>query len=142
MPIKTRSMTKSVSQEKKINVKSKPKASKVRIQTIIEPQNISKMHTEVIMKDALTGVTTKPGKPPVDILTGSELFARGLTLTPICSRGNYWRKVVPVTKTELFNLERADDLRGKWAVAPDGWCWRARSGKCYFWFDWFELEKM
>jgi hypothetical protein len=137
MPIQTRSMTKSVISlilENKSNVKSKPKvkASKVRIQQTVEPQNTFKMQTEVIMKDALTGVATKPSKPSDEIITDSELNAKDiiihtqveiLTDSELNARGlttnyshDFQRKVVPATKICSIN----GDLSGKWTVAPDG----------------------
>ena len=141
MPVQTRSMTKtamSLSVKKERNVKSKPKAPKtpkVRILKLVD-QNINnnKICTEVIMASS-SGVT-KPTKPLADILSESELNAAGLTTNQSI---NGWRKVIPAIELELLVIVDKD-IRGKWAVAPDGWYWKAYSEKCYYWFDWFELE--
>lgn len=142
MPVQTRSMTKAAMSlsVKKRNVKSKPKAPKapkVRIQKVVDQNfNNNKICTEVIF--ASSHGVTKPTKPLADILSESELNAVGLTTNQSI---NGWRKVIPASELEFLIIANKD-VRGKWAVAPEGWYWKAYSEKCYFWFDWFELERI
>lgn len=138
MPVQTRSMTKTASSlPVKENVKSEPKAPNVKIQKVVD-QNINnkKICTEVII--ASSRGLTKPTKHLADILTETQLNAVGLTTNQSI---NGLRKVIPASELE-FLIVANKDLRGKWAVAPDGWYWKAYSEKCYFWFDWFELERI
>jgi hypothetical protein len=128
----------SLPEKKKRNVKSEKMASNPRILSVVKQKNTSKINTEVIMKDELSGVVTKPTKPKADILTKSELKARGLT--PNSLQGKK-RKVIPANELEWL-VKININVKGKWAVAPDGWYWHECSEKRYFWFDWFELRKM
>ena len=82
-----------------------------------------------------TKKTPKPTKPLAEVLTEAELTKRGLSPD---GEVDGWRKVIPAPELDLL----CKDLRGKWAVAPEGWYWKAFSEKSYFWFDWFELRKI
>ena len=80
----------------------------------------------------------KETKPLVNILTTEELEARGLTKNH--SEGK-WKKVIKASELDML-VTTTEDVREKWAVAPDGWYWKEFSQKCYYWLEWFELERI
>lgn len=135
----TRSMTKSetvqsASSQRKQKVSNSPKPTILHA-TTPKAESRGKISTEVLFVRDLKNVP-KATKPLAEILTSDELEARGLNKTH--SEGG-WRKVIKASELDIL-VTASKDVRDKWAVAPDGWYWKAYSEKCYFWFDWFELE--
>jgi hypothetical protein len=76
-------------------------------------------------------------EPIAEILTEAELKERGLNP----DENIRWRKVIPASELDIL-VTAGNDVRGKWAVAPEGWYWKEFSKKCYYWFDWYELRKI
>ena len=121
-----------------VNTKSNAKVIKPTIKHLVIPKTEpKKICTEVIMASS-TNKVPKPTKPLADILTEAELASRGLSPD---GEVDGWRKVIPASELDMLVIA-GKDVRGKWAVAPDGWYWKAFSEKAYFWFDWFELREI
>jgi len=82
-------------------------------------------------------MNVKSSPPPVIVVTHEELIDRGYV--PYQSDNGY-RKVIH--GLELDILLASNDVKNKWIIAPDGWYWKEYREKCYFNFEWFELEEI
>jgi len=126
-----------------VNNKSKAKTvlkknPKPVIKHVITPKTEkNKICSEVIIVSDPKNIP-KLTKPLAEIFTEAELKERGLS--PNASVDG-WRKVIPASELDIL-VTAGKDVRGKWAVAPEGWYWKAFSEKAYFWFDWFELREI
>jgi hypothetical protein len=120
----------------KAKVKTVPK--KPVIKHVITPKTeTNKICSEVIIVSDPKNIP-KLSKPLAEIFTEAELKERGLS--PNASVDG-WRKVIPASELDIL-VTAGKDVRGKWALAPEGWYWKAFSEKSYFWFDWFELREI
>ena len=126
-----------------VNNKSKAKtnnakAIKPTIKHLITPKTEkNKICSEVIIVSDPKNIP-KLSKPLAEIFTEAELKERGLSPD---GEVDGWRKVIPASELDMLVIA-GKDVRGKWAVAPDGWYWKEFSEKAYFWFDWFELREI
>jgi len=145
MTVQTRSMTKRanldvVNPVNKTDSDIDKKSDYPEILGVICDETIpsNKTCAEVVFKNLKTGKIKSPNnpKPIVDVLSTKELEEKGLS--PYCLV-NGFLKVVPFSELDiLVTLDK--DVNDKWVVAPEGWQWKKYSEKCYFWFDWYELE--
>jgi hypothetical protein len=135
----TRSMSnKPAAVKTNANAKAKTVPKKSTIKHLVIPKTEQKkICTEVIMVSS-TNKDPELTKPLADILTEAELKEIGLS--PNCDVDE-WRKVIPASELDIL-VTAGKDTKDKWAVAPEGWYWKAFSEKAYFWFDWFELRKI
>lgn len=132
--IKTKTVKSAPSQRKqKVNNSPTPTIKHAKNPKSDSPGKIS---TEVVFVTDFKNIP-KATKPLADILTSDELEARGLK--PDTKLNGKWKKVIKASELDIL-VTASKDVRDKWAVAPDGWYWKAYSEKCYFWFDWYELE--
>lgn len=121
-----------------VNTKSKAKTLKPTIKHLITPKTeTKKICTEVIVVSEPKNIP-KLSKPLAEVLTEAELKKRCLSPD---GEVDGWRKVIPASELDIL-VTAGKDMRDKWAVAPEGWYWKAFSEKSYFWFDWFELRKI
>lgn len=144
MPVQTRSMTSSTNSRTKNVQKNVTKTSKNNIKPIkvtfitikeneCEDENeLQQLQPNVFNQEVCN--------PTADVLTTEELTHRNLTPDSRDPSGK-WRIVINATEVEfLIAANNYNKLRGKWAVAPDGYYWQYFSEKCYFNFDWYELR--
>jgi hypothetical protein len=140
----TRSMS---NKEEAINTKPNARAKaktvfkknpKPVIKHVITPKTeTNKICSEVFIVSEPKNIP-KLSIPLAEIFTEAELKERGLI--PNASIDG-WRKVIPATELDIL-VTAGKDVRCKWALAPEGWYWKAFSEKSYFWFDWFELREI
>lgn len=88
-----------------------------------------------VEKKIIVKTTPKASKPLVEIMSYLELCKKGLAHPDNFS---YPIKSVYTNNIDLSIYADEDD-NGKWAVAPDGWHWKAYSEECFYWF---ELERI
>lgn len=119
---------------KKNNTKPNAKYT-VKYAVIPKSKSDKTISTEIVMVDNPNS-SPETTKPSVDIVTMEELIARGLT--PDSETDGKWKKVIKTTDLDV--LLWREEYKNKWVVAPEGWYWKDYSKKCYFWFDWCELE--
>lgn len=79
----------------------------------------------------------KKPKPEATIVTLEELQALGLN--PWSFVKQKYRIVIHATHLDSVITNR-DELKGKYAIAPEGYYWKEFSEKNYYWFDWYELR--
>jgi hypothetical protein len=104
----------------------------------LEQETTEKLAKSKIPKKDLTDKVRDEDK--YEILTESELLARGLT--PNYCEGKRLKVIRALDLDMLVVGFHRDYFRDKYAVAPKGWYWKEYSEKCYFNFDWYELERI
>ena len=95
----------------------------------------TRSQTKALCSNQQVKVKVKKPKPEATIVTLEELQALGL---------NPWsfvkQKYRIVIHAMHLNNYFSDDLKGKYAIAPEGYYWNVFSEKNYYWFDWYKLS--
>jgi hypothetical protein len=125
MTVQTRSMKKTLGE--------KPKKSSKKLKSDSKDSSSSgESKNELIPK--------KEEKPEASLLTLEELKQLNLSVNSLDPTGKY-KIVIRATEIEFIHVAiYTEQLRGKFLLAPPGYYWKFFSEKCYYTFDWYELE--